>query len=72
MFVPNADFGSRRETAIVLVGTAEENGLNVREIKTLGGGFEISEELAAILYPEDGQTKTSGNRAAKTTKSKED
>jgi len=63
MFVPNADFGSRKDTAIVLLGTAADHGINPRTIKAVNSGFEISEELAAVLYAEDNQT--SGNRAAK-------
>lgn len=74
-FVPNGD--SRRETAILLVGTADEYGIDQRSIRSVSGGFYISEELADVLYAEDdGQqdeapapeaepTKTSGNRAAK-------
>lgn len=61
-FVPNGL--SRRETAILLVGTADEFGLPQRDIKARMGGFEITEELADVLYTESAK-KTSGNRAAK-------
>lgn len=75
VFVPNGD--NRRETAILLVGTAREFGIDQRSIRTASGGFYITEDLADVLYdeseqdepepaPEDkGTTKTSGNRAAK-------
>jgi len=77
-FVPNGD--SRKETAVLLVGTADEYGIDQRSIKTTPSGFLITKELADILYDEDdsdtkGDTrqdakpatkKTSGNRAAKT------
>lgn len=80
VFVPNGD--SRRETAVLLVGTAEEYGISQRSIKTAPGGFFITEELADIVYddvdkdvaPEPEPTKkASGNRAAKnsTVKKKE-
>lgn len=77
VFVPNGD--SRRDTAIVLVGTAEEYGIDQRSIKTAPGGFHITSELADLVYgevydepeaepesvPERPAKKTSGNRAAK-------
>jgi len=75
-FVPNGE--SRRETAILLVGTADEYGIDQRSIRSVSGGFYISEELADVLFAEDDveqpeeapapeakPTKTSGNRAAK-------
>lgn len=67
-FVPNGD--SREETAVLLVGTAREYGINVREIKVRSGGFEIPDELADVLYNDvsSDTEKTSGNRAAKTKK----
>lgn len=51
VFVPNGD--SRRDTAIVLVGTADEFGIDQRSIKTAPGGFYITNELAALVYDED-------------------
>lgn len=68
LFVPNGD--SRKQTAILLVGTADEFGIDQRAIKSVGNGFLISDELAAVLYAEDEQNskptkKASGNRAAK-------
>lgn len=68
MFVPDADFGSRKQTAIVLVGTYKEHGLSDRSVKTVQNGFIITDELAEILYSvseEISPKKTSGNRAAK-------
>jgi hypothetical protein len=80
-FVENAAAGSRKDTAILLVGTAREFGISQRSIKSARTGFYITEELAALLYdesaedevsgnepepePEPETTKTSGNRAAK-------
>lgn len=62
MFVPNGP--SRKDTAVLLVGTAAEFGIDQRSIRALRSGFEISDELASLIYDED-TTKTSGNRAAK-------
>lgn len=51
VFVPNGD--SRRDTAIILVGTAEEYGIDQRSIKSTAGGFYITNELAALVYDDD-------------------
>lgn len=64
-FVPNNHAGSREETAVLLIGTAKEFGVDTHEVRTTPNrtGFTISDRLADIL---DEQTKkTSGNRAAK-------
>lgn len=57
VFVPNGD--GRHETAVLLVGTAEEFGLSQRHIRAdrARGGFWISDALADIVYdgPEDGE-----------------
>lgn len=50
-FVPNG--ASRRETAILLVGTAEEHGIDQRSIRATPSGFFVSEELADILWGDD-------------------
>jgi hypothetical protein len=76
VYVPNGE--SRQETAVLLVGTAEEHGIDQREIRASNGGFFISEALADLLYDDQpgepapvktedktSTTKTSGNRAAK-------
>ena len=65
MFVPNGK--SRTETAILLVGTAREYGIDQREIRATATGFHISDRLAELVYPEP--KKSSGNRAAKGKKS---
>lgn len=67
-FIP--DGRSRKETAILLTGTAGEFGVNQREIRAVQGGFLISDNLAAILARET--KKTSGDRAAKKKNSKEE
>jgi hypothetical protein len=47
-FVPNGD--SRRNTAIVLIGTAQEKGLDdSAEVVAVNGGFYISDALADAL-----------------------
>lgn len=74
IFVPNGE--SRLDTAILLVGTADEFGISQRDIQTTPAGFYISEELDAVLYseadkPNKRSKKTSGNRAAKTVTEKE-
>lgn len=79
VFIPNGD--SRRETAILLLGTAEENHLPPEDIHAdPHGGFWITDDLADILYdegvieePEDpAPNKTSGSRAAKKNSQKEE
>lgn len=47
-FVPNGE--SRRETAILLVGTADEFGISQDSIRATASGFFITEELADVLY----------------------
>lgn len=65
IFVP--DGGSRKNTAVLLVGTAEEFGLDQRSIRAAQGGFWITEELADVLYHESANN-ASGNRAEKNNK----
>lgn len=55
-FVPNGD--SRRDTAIILIGTAQEHGLDdARAVRAAQGGFYISDELADLLYDEPEQAE---------------
>jgi hypothetical protein len=71
-FVPNGD--SRKDTAVLLVGTAAEYGIDQHSIKTVSGGFRITEELADVLYSDtktESPKKPSGNRAAKKSTKKE-
>jgi hypothetical protein len=71
-FVPNGN--SRKDTAVLLVGTATEYGIHQHSIKAVGGGFRITQELADVLYDEstdDNTTEPSGNRAAKNVTHKE-
>lgn len=84
VFVPNGD--SRTDTAVLLVGTAEEHGVDQRSIKATVGGFWVTEELADLVYAEVDEepepepepepvktpTKTSGNRAAKSSTDKKE
>jgi hypothetical protein len=47
-FVPNGE--SRRDTAIILIGTAQEHGLDdSTEVVAANGGFYISDALADAL-----------------------
>lgn len=64
--IPNDHAGNRTDTAVLLVGTAREFGIDVHDIKTppTRRGFTISDRLADVL-DEQTSTKTSGNRAAK-------
>lgn len=48
VFVPNGD--SAQDTAVLLVGTAAEFGLDQRSIKATSRGFLITEELADLIY----------------------
>lgn len=65
-FIPDDHAGTRQDTAVLLVGTAREFGIDVHDISTppTRRGFNISERLAVVL-DEQTSTKTSGNRAAK-------
>lgn len=53
VFVPNGD--SRKDTATLLVGTAEEFGLSQRSILVRPTGFYITEELADAVYGDEFQ-----------------
>lgn len=48
----------RRETARFLVATAREHGIDQRSIQSTHGGFNITEELADVIYSdaEDDET----------------
>lgn len=76
-FVPTTR-ENRQETAILLVGTAEEYGIDKRQIKVESGGFDIPESLADLIFAEsEGESsgknkKTSGNRAAKNDSTKKE
>lgn len=49
-FVPDNTMGSRRDTAVLLVGTATEEGIDQREVFAVpGGGFRISEAVYSAL-----------------------
>lgn len=66
-FIPDNYAGNRQDTAVLLVGTAREFGIDVHEIKTppTRRGFTISDRLADVLDEQTRPKKTSGNRAAK-------
>lgn len=49
-FVPDGD--SRQETAVLLVGTADEFGIHQRSIQPTRGGFNITDEMAEALGAE--------------------
>jgi hypothetical protein len=46
-FVPNGD--NRKDTAVLLVGTAGEYGIDQRDIRMVRGGFRISQAVADAL-----------------------
>lgn len=64
-FVPDGD--SRRDTAVLLIGTAREYQMDdARVVRAVAGGFYISDELAELLYDEDEQEpEVSGNPETK-------
>ncbi len=47
-FIPNGD--SREDTAVLLVGTADEAGIDQRAIQAVPGGFNITPEVARAAY----------------------
>lgn len=51
-FVPETEMGSRQDTAVLLVGTAREFGIDQHAIKSTHGGYWITDELAALVYDE--------------------
>jgi hypothetical protein len=65
-FIPDDHAGTRSDTAVLLIGTAKEFGIDVHEVRTppTRRGFTISDRLADVL-DEQSKPKTSGNRAAK-------
>lgn len=73
-----ADGESRHETAVLLIGTAQEHDIDPSLVKAVPGGFRIPETLADVLYSESDKPKkgaskkASGNRAAKNDNSKEE
>lgn len=86
-FVPDNTAGSRQETAVLLVGTADEFGVPQRDIASTQGGYWISDTLADVLYDEaedeaeaepkktaktQSRKKTSGNRAEEINSEKEE
>lgn len=52
VFVPADTAGTRKETAILLVGTAREFDIPQRSIQPMYGGFRITDALADVLYDE--------------------
>jgi hypothetical protein len=48
-FIPNDAAGDRRRTAVLLVGTADEKGIDQRDIATTHTGFYISDAVADAL-----------------------
>jgi hypothetical protein len=73
-FVAADAAGTRRDTAALLVGTAQEFNIDQHDIKSASGGFYITDRLADVLDAESDEpevsgnqtsTKTSGDRAAK-------
>lgn len=78
VFVTNDTAGFRKDTAVLLVGTAREYKITQRSIKSTNSGYWITDELADLVFaapepePEPEPTKkTSGNRAAKKPTEKE-
>lgn len=68
-FIADSLGGSRKDTAILLTGTAREFHVHQREIKAVQGGFRVTQNMHDVLYDEGvlgrKTKKTSGNRAAK-------
>lgn len=70
VFVPANKAGSRKDTAILLVGTAREFNISQHDIVSTSNGYRITQRLADVLQAE-ATKKTSGNRAAKKNSQKE-
>lgn len=52
VFIPSDHAGSRKDTAILLVGTAREFGVSQQDIASARTGFYITQHLADILEQE--------------------
>lgn len=52
-FIPANTAGSRKDTAVLLVGTATEYGLDQHSILAAQGGFWITPELADLAFEDD-------------------
>lgn len=52
VFVANDTAGTRKDTAILLVGTAREFNISQQDIASTYSGFWITEELASLVYDE--------------------
>lgn len=50
VFVPSGD--SQRDTAVLLVGTAKEHGVDQRSILSTVGGFWITQNLSDLVFGE--------------------
>lgn len=48
--VPFDTAGSRKETAVLLVGTADEFKIDQRSIRMVRNGFRITQDLYDVLY----------------------
>jgi len=75
LFVANDSAGTRRETATLLVGTADSFGISQRSIRSTRSGFYITEELAEAVYgdadePEAEEVEEPSKPAKKTTSKK--
>lgn len=58
-FVPSDAAGSRKETAVLLVGTAREYDIDQHSILAAQGGFWITADLARLVFEdEDKGTET--------------
>ena len=58
-FVPSDAAGSRKETAVLLVGTAREFDIDQHSILAAQGGFWITADLARLVFEdEDRGTET--------------
>jgi len=50
IFVPDGD--SRQDTAVLLVGTADEYGIDQRAIRAASGGFYVTDEVYDAVFGE--------------------
>jgi hypothetical protein len=70
-FIPADYAGSRKDTAVLLVGTAREFGIDQHNIRRTGSGYTITDRLLDVLIEQSdedsgeqsGEVEVSGNDA---------
>lgn len=65
-FIADDAAGTRKETAILLVGTADEYGIDQHSVRMVRGGFRVTQEMADALGIEDDEAEDGAEDGAET------